>query len=111
MRTLADIKSDLATPEEVAEVLPFTVQTIQRRLRSGDIPGVKIFGRWFVNVPRLSAQLDGASSRPPAQRDLPSVVAPSRPSMSAGRADETRPTGGEGSAALASGRAPLERSA
>ena len=41
MRTLADIKSELATPEEVAEATPFTVQTIQRMLRRGEIPGTK----------------------------------------------------------------------
>ena len=59
MRTLADIKSELATPEEVAEATPFTVQTIQRMLRRGEIPGTKWGGRWFVNVPRLSEQLAG----------------------------------------------------
>jgi len=88
MRTLADIQSNLATPEEVAEVVPFTVQTIQRGLRSGKIPGTKFCGRWFVNVPRLAEQLAGETSRPPVQSGPAPGAATSRP-HAAGRVDET----------------------
>lgn len=57
---LSEALPQLADPNEIAEYLGLTRQTIERQLRSGKLPGVKVCGRWMVHVPRLKAQLDAA---------------------------------------------------
>ncbi|HUC36021.1 MAG TPA: helix-turn-helix domain-containing protein [Acidimicrobiales bacterium] len=59
---LSDAVPQLARPEEVAEYLGFTVDAVQRQLRRGELPGVKVGGRWFVHVGRLRAQLGEQSA-------------------------------------------------
>ena len=109
MRTLADIKSDLATPDEVATVTPFTRQTIQRMLRRGEIPGTKWGGRWFVNVPRLSLMLDGnlvpgpssGSAATPGPGDLSTTGSSSEATPLASPSAGARPAGPGGGATSA----------
>jgi excisionase family DNA binding protein len=48
----------LATPQEIADYLGVTVETVQRMLRRGDVPGTKLGGRWYVHLGHLAAQLD-----------------------------------------------------
>jgi len=49
----------MMSPKQAAELLGLSVRTVLRMLRDGRIFGVKIGRRWFINVHRLRAQLEG----------------------------------------------------
>lgn len=49
----------LATPEEVAPLLGMTAKSVVRQCRVGNLPGLKVGGRWLIHVRKLAAQLDG----------------------------------------------------
>lgn len=57
---LSEALPQLADPGEIADYLGLTRQTIERQLRSGKLPGIKVGGRWMVHVPRLREQMNGA---------------------------------------------------
>ena len=52
--------AELVSAEDAARVLKQHVVTLRRNLRHGQIPGVKVGGRWFVS----SAVLDRILSDP-----------------------------------------------
>jgi excisionase family DNA binding protein len=66
---LSDTLPQLALPSEVAEFLGEHTRTVQHLLRKGDLPGVKVGGRWYVHVARLREQLSGV--RPPQSVPAP----------------------------------------
>lgn len=41
------------TPEQVAQVLQLDLSTVYRKLRNGQIPGTKEFGKWLVSTHEL----------------------------------------------------------
>lgn len=43
-----------ATPTEAAKILGRDVQSIWRGLRKGTIPGVKLAGRWYVDLTAIA---------------------------------------------------------
>ena len=51
---------ELVSAENAAPVLKLHVVTLRRNLRNGQIPGVKVGGRWFIS----SAVLDRILSDP-----------------------------------------------
>lgn len=55
---LSEALPQLADPGEIAEYFGVKRQTIERQLRSGKLPGIKIGARWMVHVPRLRDQLN-----------------------------------------------------
>jgi hypothetical protein len=76
---LSEALPQLALPGEVAPFLHRTTATVRRQLANGELPGVRVGGRWFVQVEKLAEQLDAnplASGRPaprvePEASDLP----------------------------------------
>ena len=50
-------ESSFAQPEEVAKTLGCTGKTVRMMLRRGEIPAIKLGGRWYISrVDRLLAQ-------------------------------------------------------
>ena len=45
------------TVHEVAQMLGISVYTVNRQLRAGELPGVKVGGTWRVQRAALEAQL------------------------------------------------------
>lgn len=45
--------------DEVARILRMAPTTVRKRLKDGDLPGVKIGGEWRVPTARLEALLNG----------------------------------------------------
>lgn len=54
----------LATPDEVAEYLGRETISIVRLCRRGDLPAVKVGGRWLIHLERLAEYIDQATSVP-----------------------------------------------
>jgi len=48
----------LASPGEVAAYLGLHPATIERHLREGRLPGVKVGRRWYVHLGKLRQQLE-----------------------------------------------------
>ena len=59
---LSDALPKLAKPSEVAEMLGLAPVTVYRQMRRGELPAVKVGGRWFVNLERLAEQLGGKAA-------------------------------------------------
>jgi excisionase family DNA binding protein len=49
----------IMNPEEAAEYLRVTPQTVYRRLREGSLPGAKVGGQWRILKEDLDAYLKG----------------------------------------------------
>jgi len=45
--------------EEVAALLRMSPDSVRKRLKAGDLPGVKVGGEWRIPKARLDAWLDG----------------------------------------------------
>lgn len=54
----------LASPADVAQYLGRTTTSVVRLCRKGELPGVKVGGRWMVHLAKLAAQLDESSLAP-----------------------------------------------
>lgn len=51
------MQSDIMTPEEVADYLRLTRETVYRNLRQGRIPGIKVGSQWRVSRAALESAL------------------------------------------------------
>lgn len=45
------------TVQETADYLHFCAETVKRRLRGGELPGIKVGGRWLVPKAQLIENL------------------------------------------------------
>lgn len=52
---------DFLTTREVAEILRLRVSTVSRMLKSGDLDGIKVRGRWRVRKKTLEDYLSKAN--------------------------------------------------
>ena len=50
---MSDVKKEVYTPREVAEILGVSVFTVQELLRDGKLKGFKITSRWRVSAEEL----------------------------------------------------------
>lgn len=53
-----DVKSDIMTPEEVADYLRLNRETVYRNLRRGQLPGIKVGSQWRVSRSALDSALN-----------------------------------------------------
>lgn len=51
---LSEALPRFATPEEASALLRRHVMTIRKQLRRGSLPGIKISGRWYVDLDAIS---------------------------------------------------------
>jgi len=65
---LSESLPQLATPDEVAPLLGMTRLGVVRQCRTGNLPGVKVGGRWLMHVRKLAARLDGEDGPPEGTR-------------------------------------------
>ena len=64
----------LLTPEQVAERLQITLNTIYVWLRSGRLPGVRMGHRWRVRPEALEAFLEEGERREPKGAGVPATA-------------------------------------
>ena len=64
------------SPNEAAEVLPFTARVIRKKLRNGSLPGRKIGSRWQVDMLAIDFMTIKEVGREENERSAPSRSAP-----------------------------------
>lgn len=65
---LSEALPQLARIDEIQGYLGMHPKTIERQLRSGELPGLKIGGRWYVHVAKLAELLERRTSVPAVLR-------------------------------------------
>ena len=62
-------KNIFYTPEEVGEIMGLHPVTVRNMFRSGQLPGHKFGGKWYISQDKLTAAISGEIKPPEPQAD------------------------------------------